>query len=378
VSARAWFDAIIVPTHRPVEQLRAGIGLAKRTRRPLIVMCSRSVNKDGVIEQATAAGVEAFAFNLPPGNPLNVDFTTSQDTELSAASPGKTSDLSMKRNIGLVLARLLGWERLMFLDDDIYGVSQRHVTELAAALDSHSVSALIPNRGFPDNSVVCHARRLGGKPQDVFASASGIGVRCDRSDLAFFPNVYNEDWFFFADEAASLRIARVGESRQRIYDPYDSPDRATWEEFGDLLAEGLYARLDNEEGIWDVDADYWQYFIEKRQEFHLDVLKSLDQVDDPQRQEATRAARSVRAAQDQLGQIKPPLCMKFMHHWKEDLAAWREYLAELPGLGSVEDAFDHLKIPRAAQGRSAVTSLLGKQPVGNPEPFLVARTVSRV
>ena len=98
---------------------------------------------------------------------------------------------------------------------------------LAAALEDHSVSALIPKQ-YPDNSVVCHAHRLGGGHQDVFASASGIGVRCDRDELAFFPNVYNEDWFFFADEAASHRIAKVGESRQRKYDPYDDPRRAGW------------------------------------------------------------------------------------------------------------------------------------------------------
>ena len=50
----------------------------------------------------------------------------------------------MKRNLGLVLARLLGWTRLMFLDDDIYGVSRDDVEALAAALEDHSVSALIP------------------------------------------------------------------------------------------------------------------------------------------------------------------------------------------------------------------------------------------
>jgi hypothetical protein len=46
----------------------------------------------------------------------------------------------MKRSIGLILARLLGWTRLMFLDDDIYSVGQHHVAALAAALEGHSVS----------------------------------------------------------------------------------------------------------------------------------------------------------------------------------------------------------------------------------------------
>jgi len=34
-------------------------------------------------------------------------------------------------------------------------------------------------------------------------------------EIAFFPNVYNEDWFFFADEVAIYRIANASESRQR-------------------------------------------------------------------------------------------------------------------------------------------------------------------
>ena len=83
-----------------------------------------------------------------------------------------------------------------------YRVGGKDVAALAAALEDHSVSALLPER-YPGNSVVCHAHRLGGGHQDVFASASGLGVRCDRDELAFFPNIYNEDWFFFADEAAS-------------------------------------------------------------------------------------------------------------------------------------------------------------------------------
>jgi hypothetical protein len=309
------------------------------------------VRREEAIEMAARANVKAFAFDLPPGYALprddkTLDFETSRDDELSAASPDWNKDLSMKRNIGLVLARLLGWTRLMFLDDDIYSVGRRHVTKLATALDDHSVSALIPKR-YPDNSVVCHAHRLGGGKQDVFASASGIGVRCDRDDLAFFPNLYNEDWFFFASEAARRRIARVGESRQRKYDPYRDPDRAVWEEFGDLLAEGLYARLDIREGIWDVDAGYWEDFKKRRTDFHQQVTEALGQVGWPRKGQAAKASQSVRAAQDQLLKITPRLCQKFIDLWREDLANWRDYLASLPPQDSLTSAFEYLKIDPA-------------------------------
>ena len=350
----AQFNAIVVPTHRPVDWLSVCIRLAKRTQRPLVVMCSGAVGKDDVIRRATEADVEVFALNLRPANPLEINFQTSQE-ELTAASPDRNSDLSMKRNVGLVLARLLGWDKLMFLDDDIYRVRQRHVTALAAALENHNVSALIPKRGFPDNSVVCHANRLGGGRQDVFASASGIGVRINRPDLAFFPKVYNEDWLFFADEAAHHRIARVGESRQRRSDPYDTTGRATGEEFGDLLAEGLYARLDFNKGIWDADISYWTEFIEKRRQFHERVARSLAHVSPWRRKQAARAAESVHAARNQLDKITPDLCMEFMHSWQKDLTNWRSYLDGLPHRDSIEQAFDFLKIDQADWGRSVVT-----------------------
>ena len=37
--------------------------------------------------------------------------------------------------------------------------------------------------------------------QGTFAGAGGMGVRCDRDDLTFFPDIYNDDWFFFSGGA---------------------------------------------------------------------------------------------------------------------------------------------------------------------------------
>ena len=102
-----------------------------------------------------------------------------------------------------------------------------------------------------------------------------MGVRCDRDNLSFFPNIYNEDWFFFSQEAADRKIAEVGTSRQLEYDPYRDPERAVKEEFGDLLAEGLYAHLDEKKDIPGADAAYWRDFKEIRKEFLRKVATSL-------------------------------------------------------------------------------------------------------
>ena len=352
-STRARFDAIVVPTNRRVKSLNACMQLARETRIPLIVICSKLVQADQVIGMAEVAGIKAYALDLPTdlSSPPGIKFATSDHEELAAASSVTTRDLSTKRNLGLVLARMLRWKRLMFLDDDIYGISRQDVNALAAGLSHHKVSVVIPDE-FPDNSVVCHARRLGGGEQGKFASAGGMGVRCDRDDLAFFPNIYNEDWFFFSEQAASHTIAKVGESKQRNYDPYADPDRAAKEEFGDLLAEGLYARLDHKQGLHGTDVSYWTEFIVKRKAFHARVAESLIRQDerdhDTDRGREIRAAEiSIRAAQKQLEGISSELCHKFVELWQADLVKWQRYLAALERFTSIGSAFEHLKLAYA-------------------------------
>lgn len=343
------FDAILVPTNRKVEWLSDCIGLALETAIPLIVICSKRVQKRQVIDAAKRANVEIFAVDLPPhpDNPLEgISFTTSTDDALLDLTSGLTRDLSTKRNLGLVIARMLGWQRLMFLDDDIYDVSKEDVDALASGLNDHTVSVLIPDE-YPDNSVACHAHRLGGGEQGKFAGSGSMGVRCDREDLAFFPNIYNDDWFFFAEDAASHKITRVGASRQRDYDPFRDPQRAIKEEFGDLLAEGLYARLDAGLDIPGVDTAYWADFIESRAGFLGKVAELLmrhpDRKMDNEEGRRVRAAQdSIRAAQGQLERIGPEVCQKFIDRWQGDLVEWRRYLTKLPRVESLASGLGYL------------------------------------
>ena len=87
--------------------LNYSMDLARRTGIPLIVACSKAARKEQVVAMAAAANVAVFALDLPLVNPLGISFATSTDEEIRAASPGWTRDLSMKRNLGLILARML-------------------------------------------------------------------------------------------------------------------------------------------------------------------------------------------------------------------------------------------------------------------------------
>ena len=153
----------------------------------------------------------------------------------------------------------------MFLDDDIFGVTLTDLAKIASQLDSHQVTGLI-SRSFPDNSVVCHANRLSGRDQDNFVTGAALGVNCAEKPLDFFPDVYNEDWLFFASHAAQGQIISVGTARQQPYKPFADPKRAVMEEFGDLIAEGLYALFNDGQSLDAATKAYWNDFIHARRE----------------------------------------------------------------------------------------------------------------
>ncbi len=131
-SARAGLDAIIVPATRPAENLRTAVKLAKETDARLIVLCSFRTHADEVRGLMAEHRLRDPAVVEMPRNARtgsSSDFKTTQWVH----GPGKgvcgarNSDLSMKRNTGLLLARTLGWERIFFIDDDIRAVSAETV-----------------------------------------------------------------------------------------------------------------------------------------------------------------------------------------------------------------------------------------------------------
>ena len=189
-------------------------------------------------------------------------------------------------------------------------------------------------RKHPDNSVVCHARRDAGLQQDVFLTGAALGVHCNSLPLSFFPDIYNEDWLFFAPEAAGRQLPRVGYAKQPAYDPYARLERARCEEFGDLLAEGLYALIAEKhpslafgEQLRAATTSYWSRFMEARRQVLTEtktlLAGFLDKDGDSRR--VFSAIASLEAAEDQLDKITADLCVHFINAWREDLADWQKF-----------------------------------------------------
>jgi hypothetical protein len=252
-----------------------------------------------------------------------------------------------------LLARLHGWNKIAFVDDDVVLTQTSSLGRLAGQLDQHQVAGMLV-RKYPDNSVVCHARRLAGLDQDVFVTGAVLGVHCNSLPLCFFPNIYNEDWFFFAKEAAARKLPCVGQARQIEYDPFASPERARWEEFGDLLGEGMYALIGREDPSMSfgqqlraATRSYWSRFIGARHDLLAEIKNQLSGFldKDPDNAHVSSAVDSLTAAENQLDStITADLCVDFLRAWREDVAEWQRFSNAANNVGSTREAMDFLQL----------------------------------
>ena len=252
-------DAIIVPTIRGSASLSGPATLAKSLNCPLVTLHS------GQRPQATAAdAIRRLSFDInliaiDVDSPRNDAFRLPQ-TETSRMLCGtkfaRRQDLSAKRNLGLVLSRMNGWRRILFLDDDIQISNPNDVRAAAGLLDSYDAVGLALG-GFPDHSVVCHAYREAGGRHQSFIGGGALAVEVTRCS-SFFPDIYNDDWFFLLDEEKRLPpLAVTGLALQRPYDPFRTPDRARSEQFGDVLAGGIFWLLDRGYTFADANVLHW-------------------------------------------------------------------------------------------------------------------------
>jgi hypothetical protein len=352
-SRRGHLDAIVVPASRPASFLQPAIDLAAFLGALLVVLCSKQTKLEQVARRvARTPGGRSLIVSIPESWKHDEFPTRSSAEEFQKASAQRTSDLSAKRNVGLLLARLHGWNKIAFVDDDVTLSQTDNIARLAGQLDDHQVAGMVVRR-FPDNSVVCHARRLAGLHQDVFLTGAVLGVHCNSLPLSFFPDIYNEDWFFFADEAASRRLPRVGNATQAEYDPFGSPIRARHEEFGDLLAEGIYALISQEDRRVPFDEllrgatkTYWDRFIDARREAINESKTALEHFMDRDRPKGYVAAAldSLAAAENQLDSISTDSCVNFLQAWRDDRADWQRFATRVNSVGSTREAMDVLEL----------------------------------
>ena len=322
------FDAVIVPTARPVACLAEAAQLAEALGCSLVTLHSTERTRAAEAAWRLGGDVDLIAIDVPP-EPGRLNLPEWQTSGLLAGTVfERRSDVSAKRNLALLLGYMLGWSRVLFLDDDITELDPGDMRAAGLLLDGHNAVGF-HNDGYPDTSVVCHAHRMAGVRQQVFVGSGALAVELTRS-RSFFPDVYNDDWFFLLDGDRHLQPITVkGHIHQHPYDPFRSPDRARSEEVGEVLAEGLYWLMDQHRSIAEADQQYWSSFLPRRAQFIRNVLELVETAAaDPH--EKDRQIAALRGSLDRLLLITPALCERYLHAWEADQQQWRRHLNRLP------------------------------------------------
>jgi len=256
--------------------------------------------------------------------------------------PSCHKDIARKRNVGLLLARLCGWRTIMYLDDDIRGMTG-HAVSRAADLTSCFRAVGFKIDDYPDNSVVCHAHRLSGGKQDIFPGGSALLVDVEQC-YSLFPPIYNEDWLFLFDAVQSSSVAVAGALSQLEYRPFAHSRRAATEEFGDVIAEGLYQLIHEGTSVTDATVEYWQNVLERRSRLIDHIAAQLLRTEG-EAPVIGCALMSLAAARKRLAAITSLACVSFIHAWRTDLDNWRERLLGLPTFGDLATATKFLELP---------------------------------
>ena len=349
---RALVDAIIVPSARHVAALEEAGRLAEQLGCTLLVICSKHSNARRAVERlARRRELHVIAIEFPDdGIPRFPVLETPSVFDGSRLK--RLTDTSAKRNLGLVLAKLVGWERVVFLDDDILVPDATDLERAAALLDNRDGVGLHIG-GFPDNSVVCHANRETGAAQDTFIGGGALAVPAQRSD-SFFPEIYNEDWFFLLGKWMLRPVGQVGTAIQKEYDPFANPDRARREEFGDVLAEGLFALFDKGRRIDDADEAYWASFLTARRTLIEDIKDRIENKPDQKPHSITTREKamleSLIAAGGRLQFIQPSHCVDFIDAWQRDRETWRGFMSGVRPVRRVPHGSSAIKVAMERYG----------------------------
>jgi hypothetical protein len=328
--------SIIIPAARAMgtgSGLAVGCRFATATDTQLVVIRSGAALSEPFPEAfLPRTTLPTVVIDLPDGADSILPW---QSNEYVIASLHRDTDLGLKRNLGLLLARMQGLEAILYLDDDISvtpasRLAARAVRDhpwpagdplarlndvlasFAASPDLHAAGYF--QQDFDDNSVFCHARRLVGRAQETFISGGAHALRVD-GPLPFFSRAYNEDWLFFLflmlegpHTFPFGGVRYVGTIHQDAYYPF-SVLRARSEEFGDLFAERLFAVLGTlpreELLVAATRPSFWEVAIDSRCVMIDSILEDLYRLSPGIRGGAVLdARRAMQAARDMYAEAR--------------------------------------------------------------------------
>jgi hypothetical protein len=223
-------DAVFIPTQAHRRPPATELTLLRKHARHVVLLFS-----DGLAEWAADSECQAH-------DDLSRFDADAYDSLPTARPPSRLLmpeyDIPAKRTYALQLARQAGWEHIGLLDDDI-GLTSRDLTRARRALAEGIRVASFHVLECPDVSTVDHLERMiTGATSHVALGGNCLFLRVN-SARTHFPPVYNDDWLFLFAHRDAGEVVSLGTASQRDYRPWLTKGRAAFEQFGDVLIEGL-------------------------------------------------------------------------------------------------------------------------------------------
>ena len=216
-------------------------------------------------------------------------------------------DLPAKRNYALWYARRHRLNRIMLLDDDIRDLQATAFIAGANALQDFVVSGFFVD-DFPDTSAIGHVEIESGEPVSTFLSGSCLFVRAD-GDVGFFPPIYNEDWLFMIPHIAQGSVCSLGNVWQKPYDPFANPSVGLFQEFGEIIADSLFALLASNRYPERLNPRVWRKLLSLRRDWLTELSASTSN---------SRHRTIVEVARAKCAEITEADCVLFVSDWESD------------------------------------------------------------
>ncbi len=371
-------DAILVPAAREVSDEYAGriAAVAKQTGTRLFTFVSHQADGGQMAKLLDKMSVpEWWVVEVPDeGHELPFMQFKSPDAIPVHARKVPPSNLGHIRILGSVIGKVMGWDRIIFSDDDV-GYEPAALRAVSQMLPGHKIAGMQCGRqyeergtnGFADKDVVHHAESeiirfhssLKFVPRSGDAghiSGNSIAANPQIAGLVFSPEIYNEDLIGFYDMyiEGSAALALDAYYIQTPYDPFDDPERAKWQAFGELIHDGLYLPLLKGKTANLTDLGHWNITNAQRIRKIETLLNGLDATQnpkyftymsnmperDPAHEAKIRASLLAALAMHQT--FEGTMGVNFMQAWGDDKTTFRHCVPDLPGRQSIPDALDWL------------------------------------
>jgi hypothetical protein len=236
------------------------------------------------------------------------------------------------RNYALVLAKLLGFQRVIMIDDDIIFRGAKQVFNILSALSRFDIVGA-RTIGMPDDSVVGHLIRALGLEQDEFISGQFVGIDISAVDY-YFPNIYNEDWVFFLFQTATSSLARISEVEQLAFDPFRNFRRKSlFQEFGEIAVDGVFNAVVAKKDLSLLyTKDFWTDVCRER-------AKLLEELSEVVKSHPNRRVFELilKGLQRYHLSIHPEQFRLFFENYRDSLSDWHTLLSTLSRYGEIED-----------------------------------------